>query len=420
MGEEQPALVEPRKHHVEESLVVLLPRVQEDEVERARHLRDLLERVAGHHLDDVGEPGALDVVGELLRADRIVLDRDEPSARFAQPHARSRSRCSRWRRRSRARCFALFDATISRRNRPSSSDTASWPLSFALISARIFCTSGVCADSITHAATTPTSTDTTLCIELVITRHDQNGRNGKKGSNSIFLSRCIPYQKPAGDTRETRFLACCILRVTDHKKELLPFLQFLLPVFGSDPTMGLHWSAGAASCRIPHPGSPDPGLDTTARAAAAARPSATQSGIPTDRNPLPPTNSPRCDDRRCSIALTRSSCPTWCCAPARRHRADARQGGVSLDAENGCQFLRRYLDHLVVCQIDGSGIVRAAEERAEERRPGRRAILPFRRDPRARGDAEPVRPARHDEAAAAKRVRDDGRGQASAMLALDA
>ena len=32
------------------------------------------------------KPGALDVVGQLLRADRIVFDRDQPSARLAQPH----------------------------------------------------------------------------------------------------------------------------------------------------------------------------------------------------------------------------------------------------------------------------------------------------------------------------------------------
>ena len=64
--EEQAALVEPRIDQVEESLVVLLPRVEEDEVERALELRDLLERVAGDDLDDVGEPGALDVVGQLL------------------------------------------------------------------------------------------------------------------------------------------------------------------------------------------------------------------------------------------------------------------------------------------------------------------------------------------------------------------
>ena len=44
--EEEPALVEPRIHHVEEALVVLLPGVEEHEVERAGELRDLLERVA--------------------------------------------------------------------------------------------------------------------------------------------------------------------------------------------------------------------------------------------------------------------------------------------------------------------------------------------------------------------------------------
>lgn len=173
-------------------------------------------------------------------------------------------------------------------------------------------------------------------------------------------------------------LACCILHVADRKKELLPFLQCLLPVFSSEgpsrskrdsagpsrsqrhsdrglikylvrstrvfvhgspkkyapvspfsPAMrvdrsvtvdkrGLHCWPVRASCRIPRHGSrtthhasrtTDPGQRAKyyrTAAAAAARPSATQSGIPTDRNPLPATNSPPCEDRRCSISLTRS------------------------------------------------------------------------------------------------------------------
>lgn len=85
---------------------------------------------------------------------------------------------------------------------------------------------------------------------------------------------------------------------------------------------------------------------------------------------------------------------------------DARQAGASLDAENGREFLRGQLDQLVVGQIDRSGIVRPADERPDERRPGRRAMRPFRRDPRARGDANPIGLARHDEAGAAQGVSD--------------
>ena len=68
-------------------LVVPLPGVEEHEVERAGELRDLLERVAGDHRDDVGEAGAADVVGGFLRARRVVLDRDErpPVSRRPRP-----------------------------------------------------------------------------------------------------------------------------------------------------------------------------------------------------------------------------------------------------------------------------------------------------------------------------------------------
>ena len=52
-----PPGVHARKHHVEELLVVGLPGVEEHEVERARQLRDLLERIARNHRDDVREPG---------------------------------------------------------------------------------------------------------------------------------------------------------------------------------------------------------------------------------------------------------------------------------------------------------------------------------------------------------------------------
>ncbi len=132
VGEEQPAGVDAREHHVEELLVVRLPGVQEHEVERALELRDFLERVACDDRDDVGEAGALDVgAASLARTGSYSMVISVRRSR-AGP-GRSRWRCSRWRRRSRGPRLALVAATSRRRKRPSSSETASWPLSAARI-----------------------------------------------------------------------------------------------------------------------------------------------------------------------------------------------------------------------------------------------------------------------------------------------
>ena len=77
-----------RGRHVEEPLVVFLPGVEKDEVEGAGNLRDLLERVSRNDLDDVGQPGTLDVCGELLRPLRIVFDRHQAAARVPKAHER--------------------------------------------------------------------------------------------------------------------------------------------------------------------------------------------------------------------------------------------------------------------------------------------------------------------------------------------
>jgi hypothetical protein len=82
--EKQPAGPQPRKHHVEKPLVVALPGVEEDEVERARELRQLLERVPGNDRDDVGEPGAAHVLRRGFRPGRIVFDRGERAAGLPQ------------------------------------------------------------------------------------------------------------------------------------------------------------------------------------------------------------------------------------------------------------------------------------------------------------------------------------------------
>ena len=72
--EEQAAWFQAREDHVQELLVVALPRIQEHEVELALQLRNLLERVAAHDGDDVGQASLADVVrrdpgaGRLQRA----------------------------------------------------------------------------------------------------------------------------------------------------------------------------------------------------------------------------------------------------------------------------------------------------------------------------------------------------------------
>ena len=132
-----------------------------------------------------------------------------------------------------------------------------------------------------------------------------------------------------------------------------------------------------------------------------------QSGIPTDRKPLPATKSPPRAASRASIAAARSICPTRCCAPARRQRAmrDSAVTRRSRARETGPRRTVRISSSSV--QIHRAGIVRAAEERAQQHRcrPARgpahfddthvHAVMRRR-----------VVPARDDEAAAAERMRD--------------
>ena len=81
VGEEQPARVEPRVDHVEEPLVVLLPRVEEDEVERPGELRDLLRTRRRATTCTMSErPARWMFSASSFARDRVVLDRDEPAA----------------------------------------------------------------------------------------------------------------------------------------------------------------------------------------------------------------------------------------------------------------------------------------------------------------------------------------------------
>ena len=79
--------VQPWVDHVEELLVVGLPGIEEDKIERARQLRDLGERIAMHHAHDIRDTRASHVVGRFPRALRIVLDRDDAPAGLARAQA---------------------------------------------------------------------------------------------------------------------------------------------------------------------------------------------------------------------------------------------------------------------------------------------------------------------------------------------
>src|SRR5215510_6464557 len=82
VGEENAARVEPWVDDVEEPFVVWLPRVEEDEIERALQLGNLLERVAMNDAHHIRQSRLLDVCGCFLRALRIVLDRDDAPPRL--------------------------------------------------------------------------------------------------------------------------------------------------------------------------------------------------------------------------------------------------------------------------------------------------------------------------------------------------
>jgi len=84
---EQAAGSEPREDHLEELLVVRLPRVQEHKIKRARQLGDFLERIAVNHLYDIGQASQADVLRRFLRTLRVVLDRHNTSTRFSRAEA---------------------------------------------------------------------------------------------------------------------------------------------------------------------------------------------------------------------------------------------------------------------------------------------------------------------------------------------
>src|SRR5688572_33300119 len=84
VGEEQPAGCQAWKDQVEELLVVGLPRIEEDQIERPRHGGDLLERIALDHGNDVLKSGPANIRLGFLRPYRVVLDGRQATTGFAQ------------------------------------------------------------------------------------------------------------------------------------------------------------------------------------------------------------------------------------------------------------------------------------------------------------------------------------------------
>ena len=111
-----------------------------------------------------------------------------------------------------------------------------------------------------------------------------------------------------------------------------------------------------------------------------------QSGMPIDRKPLPATNKPG-QLRRAAARSTppRERCPT--CAARRRSASGERASAAPRDAEDRRAGRGAARDQRAVVEIDRAGIVRAADEGAQQRRVRRARVVPLRRHPRARGDA---------------------------------
>ena len=117
-------------------------------------------------------------------------------------------------------------------------------------------------------------------------------------------------------------------------------------------------------------------MNSAARA-AAARPSATQSGMPTDAKAAAGDEEPRLRgeprlDRRDAIDLSDDVLRAGVRASGRRAPCAAAPAIPS----SGDRSRPAIADQLVVAQIDRAGIVRAAEERAQQHRVRRARVLP--------------------------------------------
>ena len=123
------------------------------------------------------------------------------------------------------------------------------------------------------------------------------------------------------------------------------------------------------------------------------------------RKPLPVTNTPGIEATRCSIAATRSRCPTSYCGFWRVQRNRRLKRGWPVDVEHAFQLLFCRVDQLLIGPISARRVAAAAEKGSHERAIRRRAPWPLRGDPRG-GQKRAALDTRYHESGAAHRMAD--------------
>src|SRR5689334_9013598 len=205
-----------------------------------------------------------------------------------------------------------------RRKRPSSSETASCPVSFARISARIFGMSGCC------------------CAWTPLVASSAAAAMAQRSDRLVFMLRILSSDS-YGETRGFRLQA--------------------------EGPRTLHTNT----------------RDTASIRDAIGNPHRTKSAAGDEQSRMPrETHAKSGEPLHLADDVLRAGV-----APA----IDARQFRRALDAEDRAKIRARGCDDLVVREIHRIRVVRAAHERAKQNVAGRRTMLPFRRDPGARGDA---------------------------------
>ena len=138
---------------------------------------------------------------------------------------------------------------------------------------------------------------------------------------------------------------------------------------------------------------------------AVARPSATQSGIPTPRKPLPVTIETGVPRQRAVDRGHPREVADLVLRVAALEAIHAREHRLAADAEQRRQRGDRALDQRLVRLLQRVRIARAADERAQQNPVLRGAVRPLRRQPR-RGEDAGVLDARHHETGSIQRMRD--------------
>ena len=211
----------------------------------------------------------------VARARRVVLDRRQVAAGLAQAEADPDRAVAVARRRSRARASRGSTRPSARRNRPSSSETASWSVSAALICARSVASVG----------------------------RERRGRQTRRRGRGRGEDDCAPTGSAGAAT-------------------------------ASAQTTGIRRRSVVAAIR--------------STCAAVARPSATQSGMPTPRKPLPVTKRPGCAASARSIAAMRVEVSDLVLRVGALPAVDARQQRIARDAEQRRSARERQRDELRV------------------------------------------------------------------------